>query len=744
MTQERYSPQDIEQKWQERWQQQDAFACDHHSDKPKYYVLEMFPYPSGNIHMGHVRNYSIGDVVARCKRMQGFNVLHPMGWDAFGLPAENAAIKHNTHPARWTYANIDNMRAQLRRLGYSYDWSREVATCRPEYYRWEQGFFLRLLEKGLVYRKKAPQNWCPSCHTVLANEQVIDGLCWRCDSHVEQKDLTQWFLRITAYGDELLQDLQKLEGGWPDRVLSMQRNWIGKSTGAAVRFGLPAPLDGVDHLEVFTTRPDTVFGVTFLTLAPEHPLVEKLIEGYEKADDVRAFVTRIRNMDRLERQSDNLEKEGIFTGAYVTHPFTGRQVPVWLGNFVLADYGTGAVMGVPAHDQRDFEFARKYGLPVKVVISPEGQVLDPASMEAAFTAEGVMVNSGDFDGMPNTDGKKAVAERLEKEGKGKATTQFRLRDWNISRQRYWGAPIPVIYCEKCGVVPEKEENLPVLLPLDAHVREDGRSPLPETDSFVRCTCPVCGGIMKHVGTGTQKVEEELHDLFPGTEVLRMDADTAAGRHEQLLDKFEREQIPILLGTQMVAKGLDFPQVTLVGVLAADLSLYVDNYRAAERTFSLLTQVVGRAGRGGSAGRAVIQTYTPENDVIQCAARQDYQGFYEREIRMRRLRRFPPFADLFTFTVSGTEEGAVLRAAVAVREELRRLCALPELAAGEPEVLGPAPAPVMKLNNRYRYRCLLVGKNDRPTREAVSWLLKAFANDRANRGMNLFVDCNSME
>ena len=493
MTQDRYSPQDIEQKWQERWQQQDAFACDHHSDKPKYYVLEMFPYPSGNIHMGHVRNYSIGDVVARCKRMQGFNVLHPMGWDAFGLPAENAAIKHNTHPAKWTYANIDNMRAQLRRLGYSYDWSREVATCRPEYYRWEQSFFLRLLEKGLVYRKKAPQNWCPSCHTVLANEQVIDGLCWRCDSHVEQKDLTQWFLRITAYGDELLQDLQKLEGGWPDRVLSMQRNWIGKSTGAAVRFGLPAPLDGVDHLEVFTTRPDTVFGVTFLTLAPEHPLVEKLIEGYEKADEVRAFVTRIRNMDRLERQSDNLEKEGIFTGAYVIHPFTGRQVPVWLGNFVLADYGTGAVMGVPAHDQRDFEFARKYGLPVKVVISPEGEVLDPATMEAAFTTEGVMVNSGDFDGMPNTDGKKAVAERLEKEGKGKATTQFRLRDWNISRQRYWGAPIPVIYCDKCGVVPEKEENLPVLLPLDAHVREDGRSPLPETDSFVRCTCPVCGG-----------------------------------------------------------------------------------------------------------------------------------------------------------------------------------------------------------------------------------------------------------
>ena len=489
----RYDPAAIETKWQSRWENEKTYACHVDKDKKKYYVLEMFPYPSGNLHMGHVRNYSIGDVVARFKRMQGFNVMHPMGWDAFGLPAENAAIKHNIHPSVWTHANIDNMRAQLKRLGYSYDWDREVATCDEPYYRWEQLFFLRWLEKGLVYRKKASQNWCPHCNTVLANEQVVDGLCWRCDSHVEQKDLTQWFLRITAYGDELLQDLQKLEGGWPDRVLSMQRNWIGKSTGAAVRFGLPAPLDGVDHLEVFTTRPDTVFGVTFLTLAPEHPLVEKLIEGYEKADEVRAFVTRIRNMDRLERQSDNLEKEGIFTGAYVIHPFTGQQVPVWLGNFVLADYGTGAVMGVPAHDQRDFEFARKYGLPVKVVISPEGEVLDPATMEAAFTTEGVMVNSGDFDGMPNTDGKKAVAERLEKEGKGKATTQFRLRDWNISRQRYWGAPIPVIYCDKCGVVPEKEENLPVLLPLDAHVREDGRSPLPETDSFVRCTCPVCGG-----------------------------------------------------------------------------------------------------------------------------------------------------------------------------------------------------------------------------------------------------------
>lgn len=493
MTQERYNPQAIEEKWQARWREEDAFASTHESDKPKYYVLEMFPYPSGNIHMGHVRNYSIGDVVARCKRMQGFNVLHPMGWDAFGLPAENAAIKHHVHPAQWTYANIDNMRAQLQRLGYSYDWSREIATCRPEYYRWEQMFFLRLLEKGLVYRKKAPQNWCPSCHTVLANEQVIDGLCWRCDSRVEQKDLTQWFLKITAYGDELLADLSRLEGGWPDRVLAMQRNWIGKSTGAAISFGLEKSIAGVRGIDVFTTRPDTVFGVTFMTLAPEHPLVEKLIEGYEKAGDVRAFVERIRNMDRLDRQSDTLEKEGIFTGAYALHPFTGQRVPLWLGNFVLADYGTGAVMGVPAHDQRDFDFARKYGLPVRVVISPEGQRLDPQSMTEAWTEPGVMVNSGSFDGLPNEDGKKAVAEALEKDGKGKATTQFRLRDWNISRQRFWGAPIPVIYCDKCGVVPEKEENLPVLLPLDVKVRDDGRSPLPETPSFADCACPCCGG-----------------------------------------------------------------------------------------------------------------------------------------------------------------------------------------------------------------------------------------------------------
>ncbi len=501
MTQEKYTPGNIEVKWQAHWDKEQTFAVSHESAKPKYYVLEMLPYPSGNIHMGHVRNYSIGDVVARFKRMQGFNVLHPMGWDALGLPAENAAIKNNTHPAAWTFSNIANMRTQLRRLGYSYDWNREVATCVPEYYRWEQLFFLKMLEKDLIYRKKAPQNWCPDCHTVLANEQVVDGLCWRCDSVVEQKELTQWFVRITAYAEELLADLDKLHKGWPERVIAMQNNWIGKSHGAEITFPLQEAItvDGKEYkgIDVFTTRPDTVFGVSFMTLAPEHPLVEKLIAGKPEEAKVRAFVERIRNMDRLDRQADTLEKEGIATGAYCTHPFTGKQVPIWLGNFVLADYGTGAVMGVPAHDQRDFEFAHKYGLSFIPVIQPAGEpTLDVSSMTEAWTGVGTMFNSGEFDGTDNEEGKKAVASALEMKVLGKPTVQYRLRDWNISRQRYWGSPIPIIFCEKCGVVPEKEENLPVVLPLDVKTKEDGRSPLPEAASFYACTCPTCGGEAK--------------------------------------------------------------------------------------------------------------------------------------------------------------------------------------------------------------------------------------------------------
>ena len=491
----KYDPQAIESKWQKTWEDKGAFVSGRAPEKPEYYCLEMFPYPSGRIHMGHVRNYSIGDVIARFKRMLGFDVLHPMGWDAFGLPAENAAIQNNTHPAKWTYANIETMKEQLKRLGYSYDWDHELTTCDPSYYRWEQLFFLRFYEKGLVYRKKAPQNWCPECHTVLANEQVIEGLCWRCDSLVEQKDLTQWFVRITDYAQELLDDLDTLTDGWPERVISMQRNWIGKSIGAEIQFPLEGP-DGnalSECISVFSTRQDTVFGATFMSLAPEHPLVEKLIAGKPEEDAARKFIIKTRAMDTSTRTAETMEKEGVFTGSYCLNPFTGARMPIWIANFVLAGYGTGAVMAVPAHDQRDFEFAKKYGMPCIVVVQPEGETLDVATMAEAYTGEGTMVNSGEFNGLANEEGKLRIADWLEKNSLGRRTTNWRLRDWNISRQRYWGAPIPMVYCNVCGVVPEKEENLPVVLPLDIKNRADGRSPLPDSPEFYECACPSCGG-----------------------------------------------------------------------------------------------------------------------------------------------------------------------------------------------------------------------------------------------------------
>ncbi len=489
----KYDPQQVEEKWQGSWNASRCFEVEADQSRPKYYVLEMFPYPSGKIHMGHVRNYSIGDVVARYKRMRGYNVLHPMGWDAFGLPAENAAIKNKTHPATWTYQNIADMRAQLRRLGYSYDWRRELATCRPEYYKWEQQFFLQMLEKGLAYRKNSPVNWCESCQTVLANEQVEEGKCWRCDNDVEQKQLEQWFLKITAYADQLLDDLKLLEGGWPDRVITMQQNWIGKSIGAELTF----QVKGLDcGVTVFTTRPDTLCGATFMSLAAEHPLVEKLIAGYERADEVRAFCREVANMDRIKRGADDLEKEGVFTGAYCINPLTGREMPIHVANFVLMGYGTGAVMAVPAHDQRDFEFARKYDLPLQVVIQPKDTVLDPAAMTEAYSDPGFLVNSGQFDGLPNDEAKKAIVEHLGASGLGKPTVNYRLRDWGVSRQRFWGAPIPVVHCAKCGTLPVPHDQLPVLLPEEAQVREDGRSPLPMLESFVNTTCPGCGGPAK--------------------------------------------------------------------------------------------------------------------------------------------------------------------------------------------------------------------------------------------------------
>jgi len=470
-----YNPGEIEKKWQNIWLEQKLFEVNEEKSKPKFYCLEMFPYPSGKIHMGHVRNYVIGDVIARYKRMRGFKVLHPMGWDAFGLPAENAAIKHGVHPAKWTYENIDYMKAQLIKLGLSYDWRREVTTCNPEYYKWNQWIFLKLYEKGLAYRKSSFVNWCPSCATVLANEQVIDGACWRCESQVEQKELEQWFLKITAYAEELLQDCDRLTG-WPEKVLTMQRNWIGKSEGVEVDF----PIEGMNEsLRIFTTRPDTIFGVTFMCISAEHPLSEKLCEDKEALKRIR----------RLQREPE--VKEGVFTGKYAINPLNGEKIPIWIANFVLMEYGTGAIMSVPAHDQRDFEFAIKYGLPVKVVIRPEDSEL-PEPLTEAYEDEGVMVNSGEFSGLSSNEGKKAVADYIEKKGLGKKTVNYRLRDWGISRQRYWGTPIPIIYCDHCGIVPVPEDELPVILPQNVSLTGKGDSPLKYVDEFYRTKCPRCG------------------------------------------------------------------------------------------------------------------------------------------------------------------------------------------------------------------------------------------------------------
>ncbi|MFP4399851.1 MAG: leucine--tRNA ligase [Desulfonatronovibrio sp.] len=490
MNDRKYKPSQIEQKWQEIWERDQSFAVTHDDDRPKYYVLEMFPYPSGRIHMGHVRNYSIGDVVARLKRMQGFNVIHPMGWDAFGLPAENAAIKNKTHPAKWTYDNISYMKAELKKLGYSYDWDREVATCHPGYYKWEQLFFLKFLEKGLVYRKKAPVNWCPKCFTVLANEQVEDGVCWRCDSVVEKKELAQWFLRITSYAEELLECLDTLSSGWPERVIAMQRNWIGKSTGMEIDF----QVEGMDKaIRVFTTRHDTLFGATFMSLAPEHEIVPELIRDNPDKQEITAFIHKVTGMDQISRTADNLEKEGYFTGKYCVNPVNNERIPIYIANFVLVEYGTGAVMAVPAHDQRDLEFARKYDLPVRTVVKPGDEESPAVNFETAYSGPGIMINSDRFDGLDNEEFKEIIADYLEQKGLGKKSINYRLRDWNISRQRFWGAPIPVIYCDKCGPVPVPQSDLPVVLPQDARMPEDGRSPLPELKSFLEATCPKCRG-----------------------------------------------------------------------------------------------------------------------------------------------------------------------------------------------------------------------------------------------------------
>jgi leucyl-tRNA synthetase len=484
----KYNPQTIEEKWQTVWRKESPYRFELDRSKKKYYCLEMFPYPSGRIHMGHVRNYSIGDVVARFKMMQGYSVLHPMGWDAFGMPAENAAIKHGSHPAVWTMSNINDMRRQLQRLGFSYDWEREIATCHPEYYRWEQWLFVRMMERGLVYRKKSIVNYCEPCQTVLANEQVEAGACWRCGTNVVQKEQDGWFFKITEYASELLEWCDKLTG-WPEKVLTMQRNWIGRSEGARILFELA---DTDKHIEVFTTRPDTLHGATFMSLAPEHPLCLQLSKGTPQEQPVKDFINKVLSQDWQGRLGENAEKEGVFTGAYCTNPLTGRKMPIYVANFVLFAYGTGAVMAVPAHDQRDFEFARKYGLDIVVVIQPDGEPLNSATMNEAYVAEGKLVNSNEFDGMDNVSAMKAIADKLSSMSKGGTTINYRIRDWGISRQRYWGAPIPIIHCPECGAVPVPDEGLPVVLPVDIEFPASGKSPLPDLDWWVNVPCPKCG------------------------------------------------------------------------------------------------------------------------------------------------------------------------------------------------------------------------------------------------------------
>ncbi|HPR96069.1 MAG TPA: leucine--tRNA ligase [Thermotogota bacterium] len=483
-----FIPADFEKKWQEVWEEKGIYQCETHSDKPNYYALVMFPYPSGTLHVGHVKNYVIGDIVARYKRLQGYNVLHPMGFDSFGLPAENAAIAKGIPPETSTYTNIDIIKEQLGKLSISYDWSRQLETSNINYYKWTQYLFLRMYEKGLAYKKEAAVNWCPGCNTVLANEQVVNGKCERCDSDVEIKQLEQWFFKITDYAERLLQDLEKLDE-WPERVKTMQKNWIGKSKGAQVTFKIDGTEDSID---VYTTRPDTLWGVTFMAVAPESPLLEQLTTD-DKKEEVRKFQEAVAKEDRFLRTSEDYEKEGVFLGTYAINPVNGEKIPIYVANYILMEYGTGAIMAVPAHDQRDFEFAEKYDIPITVVIDSEGETLIGKKLEKASTEPGIMVNSGPFSGMKSQESLKKVIEWVEEKGIGKGTTQYKLRDWLISRQRYWGAPIPMVYCEKCGVVPVPYEDLPVELPLDVQFDPTGKSPLTKDDRFLHTTCPKCGG-----------------------------------------------------------------------------------------------------------------------------------------------------------------------------------------------------------------------------------------------------------
>ncbi len=592
---DRYNFELIEQKWQAKWDKTKAHKTIP-NEKPKFYCLDMFPYPSGRLHMGHIRNYAIGDVVTRFQRMQGYNVLHPMGWDAFGLPAENAAIKNKAHPAEWTFGNMDYMRGQLKRLGFTYDWDREFATCDPDYYKWTQWLFLKLWEQGLVYRKEQLVNWCPSCATVLANEQVVDGGCERCGAKITHKNLEQWFFKITDYADRLLNNLDKLPG-WPDKVKAMQRNWIGRSEGTIIKF---AVFDD-EEIECFTTRADTLYGVTYIVVAPEHPLVERLIKDKPQEKNCRAFIDEVLAQDEIERLSTDMEKKGVFTGSFAKNPLTGEKVPVWLGNYVVATYGTGAVMAVPAHDSRDYAFANKYELPIKYVIFSEGNNLP---QNKAYEGEGVLKNSDTFNGLDNKTAQKEITLELEKRSKGHFQVTYRLRDWLISRQRYWGAPIPMIYCDKCGIVPEKEENLPVLLPIDVQFEEHGTNPLKIAKEFTRAVCPICGGKAQR--------ETDTMDTFVDSSWYYL---RYAGPSKDMI--FDVEEVKYWMNVDQYIGGVEHAILHLMYARFINMVLFDMGLSPAEEPFcNLLTQgmvLLGGAKMSKSKGNIVesdemVQTY----------------------------------------------------------------------------------------------------------------------------------------
>ena len=571
---EKYNFTEIEKKWQKKWEEEKPFKVTEDRSREKYYVLEMFPYPSGKLHMGHVRNYSIGDVIARFKKMKGYNVLHPMGYDAFGLPAENAAIKHNVEPAKWTWENISEMNRQLRELGLGYDWDREVATAHPEYYRWMQWIFIQFYKKGLAYKKENPVNWCPSCQTVLANEQVVDGCCERCGAPVGKKNLSQWYFKITDYADRLLGNLDKLEG-WPEKVKTMQRNWIGKSHGTEVEFKVQ---DRDETLTVYTTRVDTIFGTTFMVLAPEYPTVLEMVEGTEYEADVRAYINRCAHMNEIERTSTTNEKTGVFIGQYAVNPFTGKSMPIYISDYVLMGYGTGAVMGVPAHDQRDFDFATKFGLEIIPVIDPQDPEVDVNDLKEACAAEGIMINSGEFTGMKNKDAIEKIAEIAAERGIGRKTVNYKLRDWLISRQRYWGTPIPMIHCDCCGWVPEKEENLPVMLPTDVEFTGKGESPLTTSKTFVDTTCPVCGKPAKR--------EIDTMDTFLDSSWYFLRYCDARNTKEA----FNKEKTDYWMNVDQYIGGVEHAILHLMYARFFQMALYDMGYVSQEEPFkNLLTQ-----------------------------------------------------------------------------------------------------------------------------------------------------------